>query len=88
MAIRRPRAGAPEWAQKIWGFRFRSGETRNFWGSKPESRLLDKNPDDLPNFLGSPADPLFGSQRALVSGDLRVPKGDPGSGPQTDPKMG
>ena len=65
----------------------RSGEARNFWGPKPESRLLAKNPDDLLNFLGSPADPLFGSQRALVSGCLRVPKSDLGLGAQSDAKM-
>ena len=66
----------------------RSGEARNFWGPKPESRLLIKNAVDLPSFLGSPTDWLFGSQRTLVPGDLRVPSGDPGSGPPTDSKMG
>ena len=54
---------------------------------KSESRVLAKNPDDLPNFLGSPADPLFGSQRALVPGCLRVPKSDLGLGAQSDANM-
>ena len=48
--------------------------------------ILGKNPDDPSSFLGSPSDRLFGSQRTLVSGDLRVPKGDPESGAKPTPK--